>query len=297
MPAYGLLFLKSGWVVGAEALALGSLTGTAFGVTGGVLIDTIRRLSSPRPPRARWIDLKVAKDVAVFGVPMIGWFLCTYALTVTDKTALATWSTLSEVGAYGALMSIATGVASLLITPLVMACHPTMAAAWNMSATREEPTMVVNAYLKAFALLAAPTIVFVWAAEPQIAALLLPAGYGHSRTLFALLTAAMLTSMLGLLAHKGLEMAEATGTLFGLMLGAVVLNVLLLIVLVPRAGAVGAAIAVLLTQIAYVGGALVASRRYVRMSLRPQFLANIAAATAAAALLTPILTRGFITLP
>ena len=33
------------------------------------------------------------------------------------------------------------------------------------------------------------------------------------------------------------------------------------------------------------------------MSLRPQFLANIAAATAAAAFLTPILTRGFITLP
>jgi len=31
--------------------------------------------------------------------------------------------------------------------------------------------------------------------------------------------------------------------------------------------------------------------------LRPQFLANVAAATAAAAFLTPILTRGFITLP
>ena len=108
---FGLLFLNSGWVQGAEALALGSLTGTAFGVTGGVVIDAVRRLSSPRPPRARWIDLKIAKDVAVFGGPMIGWFLCTYALTVTDKTALATWSTLSEVGAYGALMSIATGVA------------------------------------------------------------------------------------------------------------------------------------------------------------------------------------------
>src|SRR5207245_716880 len=119
----GLFLIKVVHVAGAGAVAWGMVFGNGVAVViGSRGLSACWRFSN--------VDRKTVSRVVRFGLPLSGWFLGSYVLTLADKTVLAWAAPLSVVGAYGAVYSMATGVASLLITPLVMSTHPAVAAAW-----------------------------------------------------------------------------------------------------------------------------------------------------------------------
>lgn len=226
------------------AITFGQAWTMLVGFAVGYLVGAIP-LRSVRPMRRRPLTSAELRTWWSFGWPLGLWLLCSTLLSLAGRFVIAAMHGPELAGYFSALYDLVVRGAAVLLFPLVLASHPRIMAAWNggdrAAAMRGCRTLVRRlAALSAVVLLAgavvSPWVSWVVGVTPR----------AHEVPTVLMLLATALMWQLALAAHKPFELLHRTRRMLIGLVAAVSVNVALLVVLVPAAGAPGAALASLL---------------------------------------------------
>ena len=273
------LFLVTQTPLGPVGALLGWIAGGAVTVTVTAIV--LARLGKPR------VNLPLARAAAAYGLPLIPHSLSAWVLNVSDRLLIGLLIGLPAVAAQAAIGRYALGyqiayVVSLLAMALQYALSPflfrTAQARTGPQVYRELVTIGMSVLLA----LAASEIVLA----PEIVTVLAPGDAFHE-SITVLRIAAVGTSLYALyaLTVPVLLLRRRTGTLAMLTIGAAAVNVTANLLLIPRLGIAGAAVATVISYGTYSAATIVMAARSYPMRLDALRLGSLAAAAIALVLL------------
>jgi O-antigen/teichoic acid export membrane protein len=278
------------------ALCVGVVSGFGVAVAMGYF-TTWRRKRLHLSLNLTASDKQIAKRFIIYGTPFIGWFIGTQILSVSDRFVLGLFSDVATVGAYSAIYSLLSGLTSFLAMPIILVAHPAIVASWARISSKMAQTNVLAYYTRLFWIVCLPAVVCLIAASPLVVRVLIPNGYAADHVLVTMLTLGLLANMYGLLAHKGLEMAERTQQMLKLVAICAVANLILNVALIPMWSAHGAALATMLSYFLYVLIAWQSSRHYLLTTLNWKSMGRIGVASCGVFVVTRFLVISLEWLP
>jgi O-antigen/teichoic acid export membrane protein len=200
-----------------------------------------------RERRRRWTG-----NLWTYGFPFIGWSLLSTSLAVGDRILIGLLVGQEAVASYTVHYALATGCATLLATPLLLAAHPEVMKRWSNGDQLGGRRMAARlAILVASCGAAVTTASAIWG--QSIVAALFGAEYRLETAVLPVLCASVFIWQVGLYAQKPLEAQGRTLNLVVAMSWAVGVNVVANVLLLPRMSVMGAAIATLLGYVSYTG--------------------------------------------
>jgi len=244
------VFLSLTLVVGragatVSTAALSFLAGQAVGATSGFLV-VARTLGMPRRPTEATAYLRIFRMTLPL---MLIWFLSDLYLRI-DMTILYYLRGSGETGFYGASYRLVDGVYSAAMVVSAVAL-PRMSAAWARGVTewRREWRGACRAVL----LIVVPFGAVLLGAAGGLIRLLYGAEFAGAIPSLRLLGPATVVLCLGYVYAAALTSIGLVWTQFWITVASLLGNVVLNLVLIPRFGAAGAAVATLVSGAGYVG--------------------------------------------
>ena len=207
--------------------------------------------------RRRWRSPTVGR-LAGYGFPMVGWMVAAALLETGDRYVIQFFRGPGEVGIYTANYQLVANGVMIASAPVLLAAHPMLMQAWSGGdrvGAGDWLGRIVGAIVLAGVVLVAAVAILA----PELA-LLLGAGFREGHPVLPWVLAGGVLWQLGMYAHKPLEFAGRTGTLFRLAMAAAALNVVLNVAFVPRWGYVAAAWTTVASFAFYVGVTTVRGR-------------------------------------
>jgi O-antigen/teichoic acid export membrane protein len=180
------------------------------------------------------------RTLAAYGIPLIGWMLCSHVLQISDRYIIEAFRGSAEVGIYSANYNIVVMGFGLVSTPILLAAHPIIMDAWEHDRHDDIPRVIAR-FSRYYLIATAPVFAFVAVFSAEIVSLVLGETFREGHRIMPILLAGVLAWGMSMYGHKGLELAERTRTLLALIVLVAVTNVVLNLVIVPRFGYVGAA--------------------------------------------------------
>lgn len=239
----------------SETLAVGLL---------GVFL--YRKGLRPRPALEQF-SRPLYVELLGFGVPMmIGYELSGIVLAVGDRYVIAGMIGDTQLGLYGAAYNLCQYVQAVLITSLGQAIMPIYMRMWDEKGV-EETSAFITRSLRTYALLAAPVIAGFASVGPELLPALASEKYASAAPIIPWVIAGMVVDGTNSMLGAGLFIHRKTRVIMSIVLTGAALNIGLNLLLVPRIGIMGAAIA---TLISYSGTALalcIAGRRLLPVPL------------------------------
>lgn len=196
-----------------------------------------------------------------YGWPMSLWLAASYGLLYVDRLLLSTWLGPEAAGLYGAVADIVIRGYLFIATPISMAVHPLVMAAWN----RGRPDQAVRT-LVAYQRILALSMLAATVAMVAVGPWLIPIVVGVPAPSVAVLVFLGLGSAIwqySLLTQKRLEMAGRSRTVLSLMGAAALVTTVVDMVLIPMVGPLGAAVGLAAGAAAYQAGCLRLGRKAV----------------------------------
>jgi len=224
----------------------------------------------------------LVKTMAAYGVPLIGWIMCSQVLSISDRYIIGAFRGSGEVGIYSANYNIVVMGVGLVSTPIMLAAHPIIMDAWEHHRHDDIPRVIAS-FSRYYLVAVAPVIAFVSVFSSDIVAVALGESFREGHRIMPVILAGSLVWGFSMYGHKGLELKEQTRLLLGLILIAALANIVLNLIVVPRYGYVGAAVTTLISYTLYPLLLYPVTRRYVpwRIPWKGAFKVLIAAAVAA----------------
>jgi len=210
--------------------------------------------------------VQVLRSLAMYGGPMVGWFLGSQLLNVGDRYVLLAYRGPAEVGLYSASYDLVARSISVLAMPILLAAHPLLMKAWGRG-DRSGAARWLGHITSRFVVIGGMATAGAWLFSSDLARWFLGPSFFEGHRIMALVVAGVAFWNLGMYVHKPFEFHERTLTLFTLSLTAAALNLGLNLLLVPRFGYVGAAYATLASYLGYVLAVAVRSRRLLSWSI------------------------------
>lgn len=192
----------------------------------------------------------IVSQLARYGLPMTGVYVSFGVLSGGDRYIIEWLRGSHEVGIYAANFTLVAGGMSLLSAPITSATHPFLVAAWNRGAKGAAGAWVGRAFEWFFqlgVLSVAGLVVF----GEDVARLVLGREFRQGWPVMPIVLCGLVAWQLGNYAHKPLEFAGRTATMFGISMVAALLSVGLNVALVPRFGYMAAAFASVLAYSCY----------------------------------------------
>lgn len=225
-------------------LVLHSIAGWLWGTALGTILaaGALMWKADALPTVRGQFDTELARRMAVFGFPLIGWALAHNLLNFTDRFLLEFFRDSAAVGVYSANYTLAARAAGLVFGPMIQAVHPLVMNAWE-GGNEDEIGANVFRYTRYTVLSGVPTVVFSIILSRPLTALFLDPKYAVGYLVVPLVTAGLFCWNLANIGHKSLEVGEQTRTmLLGVSL-ALLVNLVLNVPLIKLYGYLGAAIA------------------------------------------------------
>lgn len=217
--------------------------------------------------RQRWQmstpTLAELRPLLRYGLPIGLWLVVCLASAQLGRVALEWAGDPKALALYAGMQDVIVKGGTLLLMPVCSAIHARAMAWW----AEGDHASIQHGLRRAFLIQAAVggALVLGCAIFGSLLATILfgesAAPASTSIPLAVLLAVGVVATNIGLLAHKGLELGHATGTMLALACGALVTNVIACWLLVPVCGALGAALSFALSQIGYALAAAWSSRR------------------------------------
>ncbi|MFC6990538.1 lipopolysaccharide biosynthesis protein [Haladaptatus sp. GCM10025707] len=253
-----------GWMVGA---AIGTV----------VSVSLIWNWGLERPRFA--VQRTVLKRMVTFGFPMIGWLLGFTLLSFIDRVLLQFLMNSRAVGLYASNYELANKALPLALAPVIQASHSIIMNTWegNNPSSVQSAVSEMTRYLL---IVGVPVTALVAVSSRALSGILLDKAYFEGHTIIPIIAISVFLFHLAMLAHKGLEVKEKTGTMFFGVLVATLLNVGLNFLAIPRYGFEGAAGATLVSFGFYLMFATAVTERHIPWRPPIDTIRNVCVGTA-----------------
>lgn len=231
---------------------MGASAHTYFTATMGVELLIVSSLTIPLISRGVLsvgsFDLPLFKSAILFGAPLVIKELSYIILDSGDRLLIQSFLGAEALGFYSVAYGLSSYVSTLLILPLELAILPIYLRIWNAqgrSKTIEFLSIGLDVFLMASALILA--VVAVTAHD--VVVLLASSKYRGAEVLIPTLVAGLLIYATHVFITAGLVIEKKTRPLAVTLFYAALLNVILNIILLPKIGLQGAAIATLISYV------------------------------------------------
>ncbi len=213
---------------------------------------TFKDRARPRPHAANF-SAPLYRELLGFGVPMmIGYELSGLILSVGDRYVIDGVIGEEQLGLYAAAYNLCQYVQALVITSVGQAIMPIYMQMWDQKGV-EETSAFIERSLRTYVLLGAPIIAGLGAVGPELLPSLASEKYASAALILPWVIGGMMADGTNSMFGAGLFIHRKTRTIMAIVLSSAILNIVLNLILVPRIGIEGSAIA---TLVCYAAAAL-----------------------------------------
>lgn len=197
--------------------------------------------------RSKNIFLNLLKQFFAYGFPMVGWFIGTELLMVSDRYFLQIFRGSDEVGIYSTNYSLISSAISFITIPLLNAAHPLiMKANAGSSLEVDKIKKLISIFSRYFILLVYPAIIYFVLLKDELVHIFLGAEYRVGSSIFPIIAPGIFLWFFAMFGHKGLELREKTNKMFLYVVVCTILKLILNLFLIPHYGYAGAAVTTLI---------------------------------------------------
>lgn len=219
----------------SETLALIALTAWMF-----------RRAERPRPTRAEF-SRPLYRELLGFGVPMmIGYELSGLILAVGDRYVIGGMIGEAPLGLYAAAYNLCQYVQQMVIQSVSQAIMPMYMQMWDTKGVAETSAFISRS-LRTYVMIGLPIVAGLAAVGPELLPALASEKYASAAFVLPWVIGGMLVDGTNSMVGAGLFIHRKTRVIMSIVLSCAILNIVLNVILVPRIGIEGSAIATLVS--------------------------------------------------
>ena len=201
-----------------------------------------------------------------FSFPLITYEVTSVVLDSGDRILVGRYLGLSQLGLYSAAYSIATYAEEALMTPVNMALMPAYMKIWvNQGA--EATSRFLSGALDLFIMGCGAVAMLVYVNSADLIEILASKKFAAAQSLLPVLVLGLLVYATHIFFNAPLIIHKRSIALTSVTTFCCIANIAMNILLLPRVGIMGAAVATLLSYVLLVFGLLIVSRRYLSFSL------------------------------
>ncbi|MHB1020786.1 MAG: lipopolysaccharide biosynthesis protein [Acidobacteriaceae bacterium] len=207
------------------------------------------------------IDVSIVRRALIFSTPLIAYELASVVLDSGDRILISHYLGLKQLGFYSAAYSIATYAEQTVMVPINMALFPIYMQIWvekGETATAE----FLSKTLDLFIVLAAALALLVLLTSNDLVAILASKKFQEAHTLLPVLVCGLLVYAIHIFFNAPLLIYKRSFVLGSITVVCCIANIGLNVVLLPKMGIMGAAIATLVSYVFLVIGMAIMSRKY-----------------------------------
>jgi O-antigen/teichoic acid export membrane protein len=252
----GTLFFVARSLKGFYAASVVS-EGLAVAMLAYILFFRGRR---PSPTPAQF-SKPMYLELLKFGIPMmIGYEVSGIVLSVGDRYVIDAKIGPEQLGLYSAAYNLCSYVQAAFIASVSQAVIPIYMRLWDQKG-RDETSRFIDQSLRSYTILAAPLVAGLAVVGPELLTSLASNKYASASSVLAWVIAGMVVDNTNGIVGAGLFIHRKTRVIMVIVIATALLNIALNLVLVPRIGILGAAIATLISYAANSLTMAIAGRR------------------------------------
>jgi len=231
------------WRSSLEVFLLTTLVIEVLGIT--VLYDFLRRRNLLSLAAIDWAYFRSAIN---FAFPLIGYELASVVLDSGDRVLVQKFLGAEQLGYYSAAYNLSTYAEEALMVPINLALFPIYMRIWVEKGV-DETQRFLSSGLNIFLALAVGVVCVVFLTSRDIVVVLASQKFQDAYRLLPILVIGLLIYAVHIFLNAALLIYRKTATMTALVLCACGMNLALNLVLIPRIGIQGAAIATLLSYL------------------------------------------------
>ncbi len=286
-------------VVGVCALLpiMGRTASTFFGGTVAVELVLVVALSAWLWKRGvlgtHWFDGSLFKTGIAFGMPLVAYEFAFALLGSSDRFLIRYFLGPDSLGFYSVASGLARNANDFLLSPLSLAILPIYMRIWNTDG-KEKTTAFLTTAFDGFILASLGMLAAVTACAHEVVVLLASAKYDGADRYVPVLLAGLIVYAAHLFVAAGLLIHKKTLKMASILVLSAITNIALNVVLLPRIGLMGGAVATLLSYSLCIILLARASSKFLPLHLQLSSLIRYGAAAVLAWMIGSRLTFGVV---
>lgn len=193
-------------------------------------------------PRFNLFSVPLFKEMLVFGIPMVGYELSTVILSMGDRYLIQNILGAEMLGIYSAAYNLCDYIKAILLVSLVAAAQPMYMRLWAEKGPAETIEFL-RRFMHIYLLAAALVIAGVASIGQELLVFLASEKYRGGAAIIPFVMVGMALHAVVVIVGAGLYIDKRSKTVMVLIIGAAALNIVLNLLLLPRLGLMGAALA------------------------------------------------------
>jgi O-antigen/teichoic acid export membrane protein len=264
----GLAFIIVALLIISRSLtAFYSATVLTDGIATVLLLWVLFNRTDRARPTSGEFSRPLYLELLGFGIPMmIGYEMSGIILSVGDRYVIDGMIGEGPLGLYSAAYNLCQYVQGLVIASVGQAIMPIYMQMWDQKGVGETSAFISKS-LRSYVLFGAPVIAGLAAVGPELLPSLASQRYAEASVILPWVIAGMVVDGTNPMVGAGLFIHRRTRTIMSIVLSNAVLNILLNVLLVPRIGILGAAIATLVSYSITALALALAGRRLLPVTL------------------------------
>jgi len=221
--------------------------------------------------RPKSVNLKLAKDIFNFGLPICIWFFSTQFYSIGDRILFKFFNISFNVGNYSAFRDLAVGLSGFLTMPILLASHPII---MKLQKSGEEKKIIENLLKRNINIITTVftgILFFICIFGDKILILVVGSNYLLDNILMGIIIATIYFAAIAMYIQKGLEVNGRTSIMSKLSLLVAFVSLLLNLSLIKKFGVNAACVVGLGSNFLYVILAYFYSKKYFKLSLNFSF--------------------------
>ncbi|MBV7504121.1 polysaccharide biosynthesis C-terminal domain-containing protein [Bacillus sp. sid0103] len=202
-----------------------------------------------------------------YGFPLIGWYIGTTIMNLTDRYMLEYYRTAYEVGIYSANFTIAVQAIALICNPMFFAIQPIIMNEIQEISNKEHIERRISGFTHLFIIISIPFGVYFSIFCNEVSELLLGIQFSKGAIIIPILIFGFFSWNIGLYGQLTYQISKKTKELFYFVVMAAITNFSLNLFLIPKWGFVGAAISTSIGFIIYSGLLYFFSLRFIKWKI------------------------------
>jgi O-antigen/teichoic acid export membrane protein len=183
------------------------------------------------------------KRYAVYGFPLIGWFLGIFLLNLSDRYFIQAYQGSAQVGIYSSNYNLVLGIFNLIAAPIISAAHPIiMKTASSDNVDKGQLPDIIKSFSRYYLFVSIPIFIFMSILAKNIVTVFLGVEYREGYVIIPIILFGYFAWNFAMYGHKGLELEEKTKIMLFFVFICALCNVALNFLFVPLFGYVGAAV-------------------------------------------------------